>query len=126
MRTLLLLRPCALGVAFGGATGPDGPSGAAPGGAGGAGGGGGGADDTGRTDAGTTQPNPDTTGDSEICVLLFGGNDRVRGPDDTFPLGNSARTLQAWIRTGYMGSQIAASYGRPSPDQGFLLGTVDG
>jgi len=71
-------------------------------------------------------PNPYTDGGAETCVLLFGGNDRVRGPDEGFPLWDSARTLQAWIRTDHTGEQIAVSYGRPSPSQGFLLGTVDG
>lgn len=71
-------------------------------------------------------PNPETTGDSEMCVLLFGGNDRIRGPDEGFPVLDAPRTLQAWIRTAYTGEQIAVSYGRPSPQQGFLLGTVDG
>ncbi len=76
----------------------------------------------------TTDPFPATTtdGGAEQCVLLFGGNDRIRGVDDDLPLGSGARTVQAWIRTHTRREQIAVSYGRPSPGQGFLLGTVDG
>ncbi len=76
----------------------------------------------------TTDPFPVTTteGGAEQCVLLFGGADRVRGDDDGFPVGTGARTVQAWIRTHTQREQIAVSYGRPSPGQGFLLGTVDG
>lgn len=76
----------------------------------------------------TTDPTPITTtdGGAQQCVLLFGGNDRVRGDDDGFPVGSAARTVQAWIRTHTRREQIAVSYGRPSPGQGFLLGTVDG
>jgi len=75
---------------------------------------------------GTPAPNPTTSGGAEQCVLLFGGNDRVRGPDEGLPLGYAARTLQAWIRTNSELDQIAVSYGRPSPDQGFMLGTSGG
>lgn len=75
-----------------------------------------------------TYPTPHTTteGGAEQCVVLFGGNDRVRGDDDGFPVGSGARTVQAWIRTHARAEQIAVSYGRPSPGQGFLLGTTDG
>lgn len=95
-------------------------------------------DAIGTTDAGTTDwtdtatgpdttgPNPFTTGDSERCVLLYGGNDRVRGPDEGLPLGGEARTLQAWVRTRSNAEQIALSHGRPSPKQGFLLGVGPG
>lgn len=87
-------------------------------------------DDDGTPDSGNTPtdpgPNPVTTGSSETCVLLFGGNDRVRGPDEGLPLGNDGRTIQAWVRTTNHQEQIAISYGRPSPDQGFMLGTIDG
>jgi hypothetical protein len=75
-----------------------------------------------------TNPTPVTTteGGSQRGVVLFGGNDRVRGDDDGFPVGAGARTVQAWVRTHSYQEQIAVSYGRPSPAQGFLLGTVDG
>lgn len=84
-----------------------------------------GTDDTANppTDPG---PNPTTTGSSEGCVLLYGGNDRIRGPDEGLPLDDDGRTIQAWIRTTNHQEQIAISYGRPSPDQGFMLGTLDG
>lgn len=71
-------------------------------------------------------PNPLTTGGSERCVMLYGGNDRVRGPDEGLPLGSTARTLQIWVRTRYLGEQIALSHGRPSPHQGFQLGLSRG
>ncbi len=76
----------------------------------------------------TTDPFPVTTtpGGAEQCAVLFGGSDRVRGNDDGFPVGSGARTVQAWVRTHSYQEQIAVSYGRPSPGQGFLLGTVDG
>lgn len=118
-----LLAPCLLLVACGGPDATDGP----------------GPVDTDDTDDGWTLPpdtgtdgtptdipNAHTDGGAEICVLLFGGSDRVRGPDEGLPMGNVPRTLQAWVRTRHNGEQIAASYGRPSPEQGFLLGTVDG
>lgn len=74
----------------------------------------------------TTEPNVYTDGGDERCVLLFGGNDRVRGPDEGLPVGAENRTLQAWVRTSSLREQIAISHGRPSPNQGFMLGTADG
>lgn len=86
---------------------------------------------TGVTDTGETHhtnvPNVTTTGDSEMCALLFGGNDRVRGPDEGMPTGTEGRTLQAWVRTNHAaGEAIAVSYGRPSAGQGFQVGIRDG
>jgi hypothetical protein len=87
-------------------------------------------DDDHPIDTGTigTDPFPDatTTSTNEVCVLLYGGNDRVRGPDEGLPLEDDPRTMQAWIRTHDLDEQIAVSYGRPSPNQGFMLGTIDG
>lgn len=87
-------------------------------------------DDDATIDTGTPGtdpgPNPTTTSTNETCVLLYGGNDRVRGPDEGLPLDNDGRTIQAWIRTHNLNEQIAISYGRPSPSQGFMLGTIDG
>ncbi|MEZ4238787.1 MAG: LamG domain-containing protein [Myxococcota bacterium] len=80
-------------------------------------------DDDGRT---TPQPNTTTSGGAQQCVVLYGGNDRVRGPDEGLPTADDARTLQAWIRTTSLREQVAISHGRPSPNQGFQLGTVDG
>lgn len=74
----------------------------------------------------TPEPNPTTTGSSQQCVLLYGGNDRVRGPDEGLPVGWAQRTLQAWVRTNSELDQIAVSYGRPSPAQGLMLGTSGG
>lgn len=71
-------------------------------------------------------PNTTTTGSSEQCVILYGGNDRVRGGDQHLPVEDQARTLQAWVRTTNREEQIAIGHGRPSPGQGFQLGTVDG
>jgi hypothetical protein len=73
-----------------------------------------------------TGPNTNTTGDAEHCVILFGGNDRIRGADEGLPVEDDPRTLQAWIRTRSLDEQVAVSHGRPSPGQGFQLGTVDG
>lgn len=81
--------------------------------------------DTGRD--GPSGPNQSTTGDAEMCALLYGGNDRVRGPDEGLPVGAEGRTLQAWVRTNLdVGEQIAVSYGRPSAGQGFQVGVKDG
>jgi hypothetical protein len=74
----------------------------------------------------TTTVNTHTTGGAEQCVVLFGGNDRVRGPDEGLPVRDEPRTLQAWVRTSSLDEQVAVSHGRPSPGQGFQLGTVDG
>ncbi|MEQ1504948.1 MAG: LamG-like jellyroll fold domain-containing protein [Myxococcota bacterium] len=82
-------------------------------------------DDTGIT---TTDPgpNPTTSGDAETCALLFGGNDRIRGPDEGLPLGTLNRTVQLWVRTTNHHEQVAFGYGRPSPEQGFMIGTING
>ncbi len=88
--------------------------------------------DTGTTNGGstglTTDPGPhlNTTGTAETCAVMFGGNDRVRAPDEGLPLGDAPRTAQGWIRTSSMRDQVALSHGRPSPKQGFLLGTDRG
>src|SRR5262245_28622240 len=52
-------------------------------------------------------PNLYTTGSDETCLLTYGGNDRVRGPDEGLPLGNVARTIQVWIRTDKLQDQVA-------------------
>jgi hypothetical protein len=81
--------------------------------------------DTGGGDDGPA-PDLSTIGSAEFCIVLFGGLDRVRGPDEGLPLGDIGRTLQAWVRTDNTGEQIAISYGRPSPGQGIQLGTTSG
>jgi hypothetical protein len=74
-----------------------------------------------------TGPNTHTTGDAEMCALLYGGLDRVRGPDEGLPVGVDGRTLQIWVRTNLdRGEQVALSYGRPSAGQGFQVGVKDG
>lgn len=85
--------------------------------------------DTGPYDPGP--PNAQTSGSAETCLLLYGGNDRVRGPDDgdfvtDLPFEDRARTIQAWIRTDKLQEQTAFSYGRPSPGQGLQLATDNG
>lgn len=120
MRTLLLSSLCLLAACTNDGTGsvpqtvPTGPTGTPV--------------DTGYavTTATDPGPNPNTTGDSETCLLLYGGIDRVRGPDEGLPLDGDPRTMQAWVRTTNEGEQVAVSYGRPSPEQGFLLGTEGG
>lgn len=76
-------------------------------------------------------PNVATSGSSETCLLLWGGNDRVRGPDDggfavPLPFEEAPRTIQAWVRTDKLQAQVALSYGRPSPGQGFQIGSDNG
>lgn len=85
--------------------------------------------DTGPYDPGF--PNVATSGSNETCLLLWGGNDRVIGPDDgglavPLPFYGMPRTIQAWVRTDKLQAQVAVSYGRPSGGQGFQLGTDNG
>jgi hypothetical protein len=83
--------------------------------------------DTDTGEPGPTGPNLVTTGDAEMCALLYGGLDRVRGPDEGLPVGTDGRTLQIWVRTNLdRGEQVALSYGRPSAGQGFQVGVKDG
>ena len=74
---------------------------------------------------GAPQPNVQTDGDNERCLLLYGGSDRLKANDVGLPFGTSARTVQAWVRTNWSGEQVAVAYGRGSVLQGFTLG-VDG
>ena len=73
-----------------------------------------------------TGPSPDEPNGAETCALLYGGADRIRGPDLWLPDLSEGRELQVWIRTTYPNEQVAFSYGRPSSQQGMLLGTTTG
>jgi Concanavalin A-like lectin/glucanases superfamily len=53
----------------------------------------------------------------------------VRASNDEkppLPFGTQPRTMQAWVRTDKLIDQVAMSYGRASPGQGFQLTTEDG
>ncbi|MEQ1567326.1 MAG: LamG-like jellyroll fold domain-containing protein [Myxococcota bacterium] len=85
-------------------------------------------DDDTDTDSGSDlwEPNVTTDGGAETCVILFGQLDRIRGPDEGLPVGDTGRTLQVWVRSDNPAEQIALAYGRASAGQGFQLGTSSG
>lgn len=93
-------------------------------------------DETDTTPVTTGGPNLFTTSNNQMCIVLFGGNDRVEGPDEgvlvggaeitPLPFGTEPRTVQAWVRTRSTKQQVAVSYGRSSVGQGFQIGTESG
>ncbi len=79
--------------------------------------------DTGTLDdAVTTLP----TGGAETCLWVNGGTDRVRASARGTPIGRRSQTVEAWVRTAALGSQVAVSHGLASPNKALYLGTSGG
>jgi len=84
--------------------------------------------DTAPADTGTLEGVVTTlpTGGAETCLWVNGGTDRVRASADGTPTGRSAQTVEAWVRTAALGSQVAVSHGLASPNKALYLGTSGG
>jgi hypothetical protein len=79
--------------------------------------------DTGTADLAVT---PLPTGDAETCLWVQGGTDRVRASASGTPTGRSPQTVEVWVRTAALGSQVAVSHGLASPNKALYLGSSGG